>query len=134
MKRWSDRSEQAEFALSAVLLLAGVVAVVAGYEGIASSTWFVATAFGLLLSSIWLARELRAGHLGVDVVAWLALLGALLVDEPLAGAIITVMLTTGRLLEARAQARAERDLTLLVERAPRTGRTGAERPGRRWSR
>jgi heavy metal translocating P-type ATPase len=35
---------------------------------------------------------------------------------------ITVMLATGRLLEARAGARARRELSLLVERAPRTAR------------
>jgi heavy metal translocating P-type ATPase len=116
--RWSDRSEQAEFVVSALLLLVGLVALLTGHEGAASATWLVATGFGLVLSSIWLVRELRAHHLGVDVVAWLALAGTLFVDEPLAGAIITLMLTTGRLLEARAQERAKRDLTLLVERAP----------------
>ena len=35
---------------------------------------------------------------------------------------ITVMLATGQLLEARAEARARRELRLLVERAPRTAR------------
>lgn len=39
---------------------------------------------------------------------------------------ITVMLATGRLLEARAQARARRELSLLVERAPRTARRRVE--------
>jgi heavy metal translocating P-type ATPase len=120
VKRWSDRSEQAAFATSGLLLLAGALVLLVGNEEAARLAWLIATGFGLVLSTVWLVHELRAGHFGVDLVAWLALLGALLVDEPLAGAIITVMLTTGRLLEARAQARAERDLTLLVERAPRT--------------
>jgi len=39
-----------------------------------------------------------------------------------AGAMITVMLASGQLLEARAAARARRELSLLVERAPRTAR------------
>lgn len=92
----------------------------AGSAGLADLLWVGGTLLGLVLSTGWLGAELRAGHVGVDVVAWLALLGALLVDEPLAGAIITLMLTTGRLLDARAQARARHDLTALVERAPRT--------------
>ncbi len=58
----------------------------------------------------------------MDVIATLALAGALLVDEPFAGAVITVMLATGELLEARAEARAKRELSLLVQRAPQTAR------------
>ena len=58
-------------------------------------------------------------RLGVDVIAVLALLGTLAVGEYLAGAVITVMLATGRTLEARAIARARRDLRALRERAPR---------------
>ncbi len=93
-----------------------------GADLAAQVLWWVATVFGLVLSTVWLGQELRGGRLGVDVVAWLALLGTLLIDEPLAGAIITLMLTTGRVLEARAQARAQRELTLLVARAPRSAR------------
>jgi heavy metal translocating P-type ATPase len=58
----------------------------------------------------------------VDVIALLALVGALVVGEPFAGAMITVMLASGALLEARAGSRARRELSLLVERAPRTAR------------
>ena len=35
---------------------------------------------------------------------------------------VTLMLASGRLLEARAAARADRELRLLVERTPRTAR------------
>ncbi|MGV8850210.1 MAG: heavy metal translocating P-type ATPase, partial [Propionibacteriaceae bacterium] len=45
---------------------------------------------------------------------------------PFAGAMITVMLASGQLLEARAAARARRELSLLVERAPRTARRRVE--------
>lgn len=122
MKLWKERGEEITFLASAVLLASGVVAWVAGAESTAEAVWWVATGLGLVLSTVWLVHELREGHLGVDVVAWLALAGTLLVDESLAGAIITLMLTTGRVLEARAQARAHRELTLLVARAPRTAR------------
>jgi heavy metal translocating P-type ATPase len=122
VKRWSGRLEQVTFVVSALLLAGGAMAWLVGADPAAQVLWWVATAFGLVLSTVWLVQELRGGHLGVDVVAWLALLGTMLVDEPLAGAIITLMLTTGRVLEARAQARAQRELTLLVARAPRTAR------------
>jgi heavy metal translocating P-type ATPase len=126
--RWSKQLEPVTFAVATGLLALGVATSLAGAADVADVAWWLVTALGLLLSTAWLIGELRAGHVGVDVVAWLALLGTILVDEPLAGALITVMLTTGRLLEARAASRAERELTLLVARAPRTARrvTGAE--------
>lgn len=73
-----------------------------------------------------MAGALRRRELSVDVIAVLALAGALAVGEPFAGAVIAVMLGTGQLLEARAGARARRDLSLLVERSPRTARRRVE--------
>jgi len=69
---------------------------------------------------MWAA--VRRRQPSVDVIALLALGGALAVGEPFAGAMVTVMLTTGVLLEARAAARARRELGLLVARTPRTAR------------
>lgn len=66
--------------------------------------------------------DLRRGHAGVDVIAVLALGGTLLVHEYLAGALIALMLATGRTLEAAARRRASHDLRALLERAPRTAR------------
>ena len=62
----------------------------------------------------------RQRRLGADVIALAALVGALAVGEVLAGAIITLMLASGRAIEARAAARAQRDLGALVGRTPRT--------------
>jgi heavy metal translocating P-type ATPase len=120
VRRWSSHLEQVAFAVSAVLLAAGIALSLLGQGEAGDALWLVATILGLVLSTVWLVAAFRAGHVGVDVVAWLALAGTIAVDEPLAGAIISLMLTTGRLLEARAQARAQHDLTLLVDRAPRT--------------
>jgi cation transport ATPase len=69
-----------------------------------------------------MAAAIRRRQPSVDVIAVLALAGALAVDEPFAGAVITVMLASGQLLEARAERRARRELSLLVQRAPRTAR------------
>ncbi|MCB9508456.1 MAG: heavy metal translocating P-type ATPase, partial [Myxococcales bacterium] len=64
-------------------------------------------------------QGLRRGETGVDLIAVLAMVGALLLGEHLAGAIIAVMLTSGAALERFAVARARRDLSALLERAPR---------------
>lgn len=58
--------------------------------------------------------------LGVDFLAFLAIIGALLTQEFLAAAIITVMLATGRVLEKWAEGQAERQLKSLLSRMPRT--------------
>src|SRR5262249_56835025 len=74
-------------------------------------------------SALWaMADALRHGRVGVDVIALLALTGALAVRELLAAAVIAVMLASGRALEAWAAGRARRDLRALLERAPRTAR------------
>ncbi len=90
--------------------------------------WVAGTLVGLVAAAGWFGASLRRRAPSVDVIAVLALIGALAVDEPLAGAVIAWMLASGRLLEARAQARAHRELSLLVARAPRTARrrTGPE--------
>jgi heavy metal translocating P-type ATPase len=99
------------------LALGGGLAV-AGFGAAASGVWAAVTGLGVAAGLAWVAAAARRRQLGVDVIAVLAQLGALAVGEPLAGAIITVMLASGRLLEARANARAERDLRALVNRAP----------------
>ena len=58
----------------------------------------------------------------MDVIALLALAGAVAVRELLAAAVISVMLASGRALEAWAALRARQDLSALLDRAPRTAR------------
>ena len=64
-------------------------------------------------------RDLAHGELGVDLIAILAIVGALLLGEPFAAGVIAVMLATGQALERYAQGRAQRELTALLGRAPR---------------
>jgi len=56
---------------------------------------------------------------GVDIIAVLAMAGALLLGESLAGAVIGLMIASGQVLESYATARARRELMHLLERAPR---------------
>lgn len=118
----SRRGESLFFAVSLALLLLGGLAGIVGAEDWSVALWVLATLLGLVVAGVWLARSVARRQFGVDVIAVLALVGTLLVGEPFAGAVITTMLATGRLLDERAAARAERDLSLLVARAPRTAR------------
>ncbi len=68
------------------------------------------------------ASSIRRGRFGVDLIAVLAVAGAMAVGELLAAALIAVMLTSGRTLEEWAAERAQRDLHALLARAPRTAR------------
>ena len=79
-----------------------------------------APCWALCFRCLWTVGAIRRRQPSVDVIAVLALAGALAVGEPFAGAVITVMLASGQLLEARASARARRELSLLAGRAPRT--------------
>ena len=122
MARLRESKEMVLFAVSSVLLLAGGVAWLLAAGTPARVLWITGTVLGLVFSVSWVAGAIRRHQPSVDVIAVLALAGALAVGEPFAGAVITVMLASGQLLEARASARARRELSLLAERAPRTAR------------
>ncbi len=108
--------------VTAVGLAAGGLAWLAGAGGVADTCWLASAAFGLGYA-LWSAADaIRHGRLGVDVIALLALAGAVAVREFLAAAVISVMLASGRALEAWAAQRARHDLSALLDRAPRTAR------------
>ena len=103
-------------------MTAGGVARLAGASGAADAAWLAAAACGLVYSFWIAAASVARGRLSVDVIALLALAGAIAVDELLAAAVISVMLASGRALEAWAANRARHDLSALLARAPRAGR------------
>lgn len=86
----------------------------------ADVVWAATVAFMLVPLTWSVARSLRHGDIGVDIIALLAMAGALALGEYLAGAVIGLMLAGGSALEAFGSGRARRELTALVERAPRT--------------
>ncbi|MCW2621298.1 MAG: ATPase, partial [Frankiales bacterium] len=108
--------------LTLVALAVGSVAWLAGNSTLADASWIAGTAAGLLPAAVWVVIDLVHRRAGVDLIALLALVGTLLVGEFVAGALISVMLATGRALDAAAERRASRDLRALLERAPRTAR------------
>ncbi|WP_431781846.1 heavy metal translocating P-type ATPase [Streptomyces chumphonensis] len=108
--------------VTASALTAGGVAWLNGAGGLADVFWIVGTVSAVAPALGWVVAALRHGHAGVDLIAVLALGGTLAVGEYLAGALIALMLATGRTLEAAARRRASHDLRALLEHAPRSAR------------
>lgn len=109
----------AALAVTATGLAAGGVGWLGGWPLVSDIGWGGATLVALLPLTISVARELRHGRTGVDLIALLAMAGALALQEFLAGAVIALMLSGGQVLERVASARARRELSALVERAPK---------------
>jgi heavy metal translocating P-type ATPase len=103
--------------VSAALLLGGLV-----LPAFREPAWAIAGGLGAAAAIVNVWRGIRHGRGGVDILALLAILGALATEEFFAAAVVTVMVGSGEYLEERAQGRAERELRLLAERAPRTAR------------
>jgi heavy metal translocating P-type ATPase len=103
-------------------LAAGGGLALAGTDGAATDAWLATSVCGLGYAFFTVADSLRRRRAGVDLIALLALAGAVAVGELLAGAVISVMLASGRALEDWAAGRARRDLSGLLARAPRSAR------------
>ncbi len=104
-------------------LIAGAVAQWAfGSEDAAGWIWAGTLVLGgapLVWSTL---RGMLRGHFASDVVAMLAIVGAVLMDEPFAGVIIVLMQSGGEALEAYGLRRASSTLEALLARAPRIAR------------
>jgi len=116
----STLGSAAPLALTSAGLAIGGLLHAAGLAGAGDLTWIVVAGCGIALSLYSTVASLVAGRLGVDIIALLALAGAVAVGEYLAGAVISVMLASGRALEGWAAGRARRELQSLLERAPKT--------------
>jgi len=117
---WSSkRFARAAFALTILGLVSGGAAWLAGRHHLADHLWQATIVLVLLPLAIDIAASLRRRELGVDAIALLAMAGALAFGEYLAGAVVALMLSGGEMLEIYAAARARKELSGLVERAPR---------------
>ena len=97
----------------------GGAAWIAGRHGLGDALWATTAALALVSTAVTLVQSLLRRSAGVDIIAVLAIVGALVLGEYLAGAVIGLMIATGRALEAYAANRAERELSSLLSRAPR---------------
>ncbi|MBI3647725.1 MAG: heavy metal translocating P-type ATPase [Actinobacteria bacterium] len=105
--------------VSFVGIVGGAVLYATGEHDAAHVAWAVTSAFGILPIAWETIDGLLHRQMGVDVIAVLALVLSLYFREYLAGAVIALMLSSGRALEDFADSRAHRELSALLERAPR---------------
>jgi heavy metal translocating P-type ATPase len=95
----------------------------AGAEAAGQQVWRAAVALLAAELAVEVAHTVIVRHhFGVDTIALVAMVGALALGEELAGVVIGLMFSGGAALEAAASQRARRELTRLVERAPRVAR------------
>lgn len=118
----SPRLEPALLAVTTTALVVGLTSWLLGAVGVADVLWELGTAAAIVPAVVWVLAALRHGRAGVDLIAVLALGGTLAIGEFLAGALIALMLATGRTLEEAAQRRASHDLHALLAHAPRSAR------------
>src|SRR6185503_9365 len=105
--------------LTLISLVVGLVLAWSGADVTAFWVWtFPAGIVGIRL--LWsIVRDLLARQAGVDVIAVLAIGGAIALGEALAASVIALMLATGEALETFAEGRAQRELSALLGRAPK---------------
>ncbi len=107
-------------AATAAFLLAGLLARYGfALPPLAASIWRA----GLYLTAaplLWRAlRSIGSGRFATDIVASLAIVGAILLDQPIAGLVIVLMQAGGESLERYAAGRASRAVRDLEAAAPR---------------
>jgi cation transport ATPase len=107
-------------AVSAAALLGGIGARLGGQPQWAAWIWMFGSAPVLLAVLVGIARSVLRRETGLDLIALLSMAGAMALGEYLTGAVIGLMLASGRSLEDFAEARARREISALLSRAPRT--------------
>src|ERR1700730_4519788 len=100
-------------------LLLGLTAQLSGLGHWSGWLWGVGTLPVLLALLAEIVVSLRRGDVGLDVVAALSMLAALVVGEYLAAVVVALMYAGGQYLESFADRHANREMTALLARVPR---------------
>lgn len=84
--------------------------------------WIVITlvVYTIVVTVIGMIDDLRHGHVGVDLLAVIAIASTVAVQEYWAAWAVVLMISSGEAIEEFAQSKAEGNLTALVDAAPRT--------------
>ena len=77
-------------------------------------------AYTVIDTIIGMVDDLRHGHVGVDILAVIAILSAVAVGEYWAAWTVVLMVWSGEAIEEYAQSKAESNLTALIKAAPQT--------------
>jgi heavy metal translocating P-type ATPase len=101
-------------------LLLGLAMQLSGWQHWDGLIWAVATVPVLVVLLIEILVSLRRDDVGLDVIAALSMLAALVFAEYLAAVVVAVMYAGGQYLESFAERRARREMTALLARQPRS--------------
>jgi heavy metal translocating P-type ATPase len=99
----------------------GVVGLILSWVQPTASAWLVG-GYALAIAAwqaVSMVRDLVRGNFGLDVLAVVAITATVVVGDHWAALIVVLMLTGGEALEDYANARANREVSALLERAPR---------------
>lgn len=99
-------------------LATGVMLWLTGTEMALGVTAYLVLGIVIVITAIDMFKDLMRGHWGLDILAVIAMIATLAVQEYVAGLIIALMLTGGEALEDLAARRASRELDQLLNRAP----------------
>ena len=105
----------------AIAILVGVVALLLLLTPAAPAVPWIVSIFALLVAAmqaVSMLRELFGGHVGLDILAVIAIVSTVVVGEYWASLIIVLMISGGEALEDYAANRAQRDLTALLDKVP----------------
>jgi heavy metal translocating P-type ATPase len=91
-----------------------------GNHELAGKIWIAGTLPALVILLRSIVRSLMRREAGIDILALFSISGAILLGEYLTGALIAVMLASGRALEDYAQQRAGNEMSALLANAPKT--------------
>ncbi|PWJ20338.1 heavy metal translocating P-type ATPase [Jannaschia seohaensis] len=116
----TDRLKTGILMLAALGLFLGLALRVMGQPSLADLVWIAGVVPALAALVVEILRSLRAGQVGLDIVAALSMSAALVFGETLAAAVVAVMYSGGTFLEAFAEGRARREMHDLLSRVPRT--------------
>ena len=77
-------------------------------------------AYTIVVTVRGMIDDLRHGHVGVDLLAVVAIASTVAVQEYWAAWAVVLMISSGEAIEEFAQSKAESNLTALIDAAPRT--------------
>jgi heavy metal translocating P-type ATPase len=118
-----EHRAQVLVSIAAGAIIVGLVLHAFGSGPTGHEVWRAAVALLALELTVEVVHSIIVERsLGVDTIALVAMVGALALDEELAGVVIGLMFSGGAALEALASTRARKELTTLVQRAPKVAR------------
>jgi heavy metal translocating P-type ATPase len=115
-----EHRARVSLAIALTSLVAGGLLHLAGAGSAGNTVWAAAVALLSAELVIEVGRTIVVEHhMGVDTIALVAMLGSLALGQELAGIVVGVMFSGGSALEDIAATHARRELTALVQRAPK---------------